>query len=199
MIELPHIETSDPDQTLSACRSLLALVEHVAGEQKRGQPEADACLSCTGRHLAGHRARRRPGPQHPPARPAPPDAGLMALQRSPSTVPPGPLSLGGHQGAWATPRSTTPNGAETPARGSRFPASGSCSPETAGEFSTGRRARAASKYAALADAGLTRCRRGCRPHGPRRARKTTPGDPRNAAKPRRYWLVPENPPAPQAA
>ena len=129
----------------------------------------------------------------------------MALQRSPSPVSPGPLSLEGHQGAWAAPRTTAQDDdpergvPETPARGSRFPASGSCSPEAAGEFSTGRRARAASKYAALADVGPTRCRRGYRPHGPRRARKTTPGDPPNAAKPRRYWLVPENPPAPQAA
>ena len=129
----------------------------------------------------------------------------MALQRSPSTVPPGPLSLERHQGAWAAPRSTTPNGVflkpRPPAPGPRFPfpASGSCSPDANGEFSTGRRARAASKYAALGDAGPARCRRGYRPHGPRRARKTTPGDPRNAAKPRRYWLVPENPPALQAA
>ena len=45
MTELPRIETSDPEQALSACRSLLALVEHVAGEQKRGQLEEDACLS----------------------------------------------------------------------------------------------------------------------------------------------------------
>ena len=88
---------------------------------------------------------------------------------------------------------------ETPARGSRFPASGSCSPEADGEFSTGRRARGASRDAALADSGPAQCRRGYRPYGPRRARKTTPGDPRNAAKPRRYWLVPEIPPAPQAA
>lgn len=45
MTELPRIETSDPDQALSACRSLLALVENIAGEQKRGQLEEEACLS----------------------------------------------------------------------------------------------------------------------------------------------------------
>ena len=45
MTELPRIETSDPDQALSACRSLLALVENVASEQKRGQLEEEACLS----------------------------------------------------------------------------------------------------------------------------------------------------------
>ena len=45
MTELPRIETTDPDQALTACRSLLALVEHVACEQKRGQIEGDTCLS----------------------------------------------------------------------------------------------------------------------------------------------------------
>ena len=45
MIELPRIKTSDPDQALSACRGPIALVEHAAGEQKRGQLDDDACLS----------------------------------------------------------------------------------------------------------------------------------------------------------
>ena len=45
MTELPRIETTDPDQALAACRSLLALVEHVACEQKRGQLEGDTYLS----------------------------------------------------------------------------------------------------------------------------------------------------------
>ena len=45
MTDLPRIETSDPDQALSACRGPIALVEHVAGEQKRGQLDDDACLS----------------------------------------------------------------------------------------------------------------------------------------------------------
>ena len=45
MTELPRIETTDPDQALTACRSLLALVEHVACEQKRGQLEDDTHLS----------------------------------------------------------------------------------------------------------------------------------------------------------
>ena len=43
--ELPRIETDNPDQALSACRSLLTLVEHIACEQKRGQLEEDSCLS----------------------------------------------------------------------------------------------------------------------------------------------------------
>ena len=45
MTELSRIETEDPDQALSACRGLLALIEHVACEQKRGQIEGNTCLS----------------------------------------------------------------------------------------------------------------------------------------------------------
>ena len=62
----------------------------------------------------------------------------MAPQRFPSTVPPGFLNIEGRQGAWASPRTTAQvddperSDPETAARGSRFPASGSCSPEAAG-------------------------------------------------------------------
>ena len=45
MTELPRIETSNPDQALTACRSLLALVGHIAGEQKRGQLEENTYLN----------------------------------------------------------------------------------------------------------------------------------------------------------
>ena len=45
MTDLPRIETTNPDQALTACRSLLALVEHIAYEQKSGQLEEDTCLS----------------------------------------------------------------------------------------------------------------------------------------------------------
>ena len=63
MTELPRIEASDPDQALSACRSLLALVENIADKgaaRRRGggggvhRPAMPGC----GRTRDGHAALR---------------------------------------------------------------------------------------------------------------------------------------------
>ena len=39
MTDLPRIETTDPDQALTICRSLLALIENIAREQKKCELE----------------------------------------------------------------------------------------------------------------------------------------------------------------
>ena len=39
MTDLPRIETTDPDQALTICRSLLALIENIAREQKKRELE----------------------------------------------------------------------------------------------------------------------------------------------------------------